>query len=456
MSAIHNETLESLVISCLLQDSSTFETLEDAQVEKSTFSWKPFGLIYQTFRNIVDDDLFPDINSIAAELDKKNLLDAIIIPDTNLRGLDALEHLKNLNADIEKLPTYTKQLCDFRANRQLTSLTDKIKDAINAGQPIDKILAMIDTDTGRISSYIGASTRNISTSRDAVLSTIKNYENTISGELQYILTGIRAWDDFVGGLFARLYMIAAEQNEGKSTFVLNLLHNIAIFCDAIENFSPHKFMLFTFESSKEEIVNKLAQRMTGLPQIRIEKGELSDDEYLEYQKALEVIANSPIVFDDSSDMSLPILHTKMRKAVANGAEVIAIDQLEQISLGSSADAEQQEHIRLNYISYRIKAFSRELNVPVILVHQRKKVEEKNAKGEFQPRDPELNSLNQAGGKAPDAVMMIRTKRDPAVFWVKNRQGEKGSRKIGWRGSSLHFFDLPTKEEAEFLEEGVNT
>ena len=69
------------------------------------------------------------------------------------------------------------------------------------------------------------------------------------------------------------------------------------------------------------------------------------------------------------------------------------------------------------------------------------------------RDPQLNDLNQAGGKAPNAVLMLRTKFDPAFFWTKNREGEKGKFPIGWNGSRLLFYDLENspKEQPEFVQ-----
>ena len=49
--------------------------------------------------------------------------------------------------------------------------------------------------------------------------------------------------------------------------------------------------------------------------------------------------------------------------------------------------------------------------------------------------------------------MLRTKFDPAFFWTKNREGEKGKFPIGWNGSRLLFYDLENspKEQPEFVQ-----
>jgi len=184
---------------------------------------------------------------------------------------------------------------------------------------------------------------------------------------------------------------------------------------------------------------------TGISQIRIEKGLLSKEELSTYATALKEVADSPIMYDDSSEITLPLLRTKIRKAVADGAKAIFIDQLEQIMLGGSGDT-QAEHIKLNYICYRLKAYQREQNVPIIIVHQRRKASQEGGN-----KDPELADLYQAGGKAPDAVFMVRTKKDPAIFCVKNRQGAKGKRSVGWDGSKILFYDTDV-QTPEFVQD----
>ena len=37
--------------------------------------------------------------------------------------------------------------------------------------------------------------------------------------------------------------------------------------------------------------------------------------------------------------------------------------------------------------------------------------------------------------------MGRTSREHAFFWVKNREGKKGKRPIGWEGKYLKFYDI---------------
>jgi len=413
--------------------------------EKKTFGFRSFGIIFQAIKEAVDSDLYPDIETVTTILDQRSLLDSVRIELNGLQGREALEFIRDVDVNVDALESYAFQILHLRANRQLLTIAKEIQDAVELGNTPIEILSKIDVETGKIAAYVGAQSKNTRTAKDVAQSNVEQLEDTINGKSSYISTYLKFWDDFVGGLFPRLYMIAAEQNEGKSSLVLNLIRNIAIQPPClVKEYAKRKIKLFTFESSAEEINNKLVQMMTGISQLRIEKGQMSESELVLYKNALKEIADSPILYDDSPELTLPLLRTKIRKAVAEGAEAIFIDQLEQILIGGGGDI-QQEHIRLNYITYRIKAYQRESNIPIVLVHQRKKAVESQSTSYSQQedrlREPELNDLNQAGGKAPDAVAMIRTKKAPAIFWVKNRQGAKGKRSVNWDGSRILFSDI---------------
>ncbi len=450
MAKTYNENIEAHVISILFKDGSLYSVVEDV-LEKNSFGWVPFGNIFQAIGEIVETDLYPDIDTIAHHLERRNLLNSISIPLTKITGREALDYLKEMDSNPELIENYAFQISELRGGRQLAALADKIKKNLDAGKRPIEILAMMDFESGKISAYVGSPSQNTRTAKDVAESNVKQFNDTLNGKSRYIETGLKFWDDFAGGIAPRFYLIASEQNEGKTTLVNNLIYNLAV--DREES-KKVKVKLFTFESSAEEINNKLVQRQTGISQIRIEKGELSESELPLYKTALERISKSPIVYDDSPEISLPLLRTKIRKAVADGTEVIFIDQIEQIQIGGSGDS-QPDHIKINYITYRLKAYQREMDVPIVAVHQNKKVTgQGGAEHRSKVYDYQLNDLSQAGGKAPNAVIMVRTTKDPAIFWVKNREGKKGKRSLGWEGKFLRMYDLPDDEidDPEFIKE----
>jgi replicative DNA helicase len=447
MTQSFNENIEIQTLACLFKDGSLYPIVEDI-LERKAFGWKPFGTIFQSIKDVVDSDLYPDTETVATDLSRKGLLDSIKIQSNGKTGKDVLDFLKDLEVNVENLESYAYQVTELHAGRQLVSLAEDIKKGVESGKRPIEILSDMDLKSGKISAFVGAQSKNTRTSRDVAMSSIEQFEDASNGKSRYISTGLKAWDDYTNGLFPqRLYMVAARTNEGKSALIQNLINNISI-----ENGIMVK--LFSLEMSAEEIHNRLVQIRTGISPLKIETGKLKDSEIEPYKEATKVISNAPIIYDDSSELSLPLLRTKIRKAVSSGAKVILIDQLEQLTLGGSGDS-QPEYIKVNYISYRLKAFSRELDVPVVIVHQMNRSGEgQQGASSSQEADPLLSQIAQGGEKACDAILIVRNNSKGTYFyWSKNRQGRKGKRVVQWDGTHIKFSDIAGLDEyPEFVQD----
>ena len=448
MAQTYNENIELQTLACLFKDGSLYPIVEDI-LERKAFGWKPFGIVYQSIKDVVDSDLYPDTETVSTDLDRKGLLNAISIASNGLKGKDALDFMRHLEVNVEQIESYAYQVQELHANRQLVSLAEEILKSVESGNRPIETLSNIDLKTGKISAFVGAQSKNTRSSKDVAQSSVDQFEDASNGKSRYISTGLSAWDDFTNGLFPqRLYMVAARTNEGKSALVQNLINNIAI-----ENGIMIK--LFSLEMSAEEIHNRLVQIRTGISPLRIETGKLKDAEIEPYKEATRIISNAPIIYDDSSELSLALLRTKIRKAKAAGVRVVFIDQLEQLTISGAGDS-QPEYIKINYISYRLKAFSREMDIPVVVVHQMNRSGENNQNTD-KDADPTLSQIAQAGEKACDAILLIKNNKNGASFyWGKNRQGRKGKREINWNGERILFSDIPgTTEFPEFIQEELS-
>ena len=243
MAKTYNENIEAHVISILFKDGSLYSVVED-MLERNSFGWIPFGIIYESISEVVETDLYPDIDTVAHNLERKNLLSQVKIPNSNLSGRDALDYLKSMESSPELIENYAFQISELRGSRQLVALADKIKKGVETGKRPIEILSMMDFESGKISAYVGSPSQNTRTSKDVAESNIQQFQDTIKGKSRYIETGLKFWDDFAGGIAPRFYLIASEQNEGKSTLVNNLIYNIAV--DREED-KKVRVKLFTFE-----------------------------------------------------------------------------------------------------------------------------------------------------------------------------------------------------------------
>lgn len=443
MPATFNENIELSVLSCLFKDGSLFPVVEDILTRKM-FGHIPFGTIFQSISDVVSNDLYPDVATVYTDLDRKGISDHVHIPSNGLRGKEALKFISDMDVNKENIEGYAYQISELYASRLLLALSDDVRTLIeNGATPLD-VLSTIDLQTGKISVHVGSQSKNIRTSMDVAKKSVEQFQEAVNGKDLYVPTLLKAWDDFTNGLFpGRTYMVAASSNDGKTSLVLDILNNLAVKSNV-------KTMMATFESGAEEIHNKLIQINTGISPLNIEKGKLTPSEESSFAEATEKIARAPIIYEDSSGLSIALLRTKVRKAVADGAKAIIIDQLEQLYI--STNDNQPEYLKLNYMSYRVKAIARENNVPIILVHQTNRSADSGL-NRGKNVDPQIQDIAQSGEKACDAIVIIRHKKEGQevkesfLHWVKNRQGMKGKRKVKFEGNKILFRDL-TKEEMQ--------
>lgn len=434
MANLYNSNLELTVLSCLFHDGSQWAVVEDI-LSKKSFKFPAHGFIFKAMEDVVNSDLYPDVVTVSAELDKKGILSNVVL-ENGMAGLEALRFIASMDVNVDNLESYALQVQQLQANRELKALSANIDQWVDSGNLPFDTLTRIDESTGRISAFIGSRSSDVKTARESAGNSLSDYEESRKGTKKYIETRLKAFDSFTNGLFqGRLYIIAARSGMGKSALIHNFIKNLSID----DNYKVH---LFSLEMSASEVTNRLIQIMTGIQPLSLEKGELNDYEVPLYEEAILKISNATYTIDDSPILSLALLRTKARKAVSNGCQLLLVDQLENLSVGGSGDT-QPEYLRLNFIAYRLKALARELNVPLVLVHQLNRGIDKTEGNKDTKRDPVLGDLAQSGERPADVVCMIRTDYDSALFFVKNRQSKKGKSEVDWIPNRITFKD---KEE----------
>jgi len=445
MSETFNEELEKFVISCLLKDGSKYAEVRDILVNES-FAWPPLGTIYEAIMSASDKDLYPDMVTVVNELGSR--LDTITLMSLeNKRGRDVLEHLRELDVDPDRIEDYAYQVQSLHAGRRIVSMATSAIDLIESGTSPSDVLSGMDLQSGHIAINIGSKTGAIKTGADVSAKNLNDLERVLRGELNFVPTGLKAWDKFMNGLTpGRLYVVSAFSADGKSALGTNLLNNIAINAEKRE-----KVLLLSLEMSAEETNNRLAQARCGVPPLRIESGQLTEEEVIAYTSALEEISNAGTIFyDDSANMILPLLRTKIRKAAGLGVMVVIIDQLEQVLIGLNGNAGKSDSALLNFIAYRIKEYAREFGVAIVLMHQMNRSNDNvdARRSGAAVYDVNMTGLSQAGEKPADAVLMIRHQRDENnqitnsyFVWAKNRHGATGVAEVAFVGRNLLFRDL---------------
>jgi len=212
------------------------------------------------------------------------------------------------------------------------------------------------------------------------------------GKIRGIPTGFRDLDNVLAGLQrSDLFILAARPSMGKTAFVLNLAHNIAIL-------AKEPVLFFSLEMSKEQLVDRLLSMESGVDAWALRTGNLTDQDFEKIGQAMGTLSEAKISIDDTPGVSVSDLRTKARReAHQNGLGLIIVDYLQLMSGGAKFAGSDNRVQEISEISRGLKGVARELNVPVIALSQLSRSVENRT-----PQIPQLADLRESGSIEQDA------------------------------------------------------
>ncbi len=205
-------------------------------------------------------------------------------------------------------------------------------------------------------------------------------------------TGFRDMDNVLAGLQrSDLFILAACPSMGKTAFVLNLAHNVAV--DAKE-----PVLLFSLEMSKEQLVDRLLSMESGVDAWALRTGNLTDNDFERIGEAMGTLGEAPIYIDDTPGLTVSDMRTKARReGHQRKLGLVIVDYLQLMSGGSRFSGEGNRVQEISEISRGLKGIARELNVPLIALSQlSRSVESRH------PQIPQLSDLRESGSIEQDA------------------------------------------------------
>jgi len=445
--------MEESVLCCVLNDGSLYNILVDICNEKD-FWYQPYSWLWATFQRLYERNSNIDIITVQDELQRVRNFESFSTFDGEYSGYDALLYLKNKpNVVLDNYESYGKQVKDDSNKRRIQEIVNKSLGWINQGNDSSSILTNLELELGKISAFCGTNIKSIKNISDAVDEAVEETTLASLSKGKFIDTGIKALDEITGGLFpGQLTTIAARQGLGKSSLALSIAMNVAI-----NNEIKRKVGIFTLEMSSTEYVNRMISALSGIDSLRLKKGIIYKDERSKYEEAVNKIKDSGnIVIDDTSNITMSMIRNKLRKMKEWGIEVAVIDQM-----GLIADRfpNEQEHVRVDRLSYLLKNLAREFDISIINIQQMNRSIESIQRVKF--KEPQTSDLAQAGESSPDLIIMITHEMQNKVIlksklWiVKNRNGAMGSVDVKFDAKRTLFRDLTEKELAEQAPDFMN-
>ncbi len=231
-------------------------------------------------------------------------------------------------------------------------------------------------------------------------------------QLQTIQTGFQDLDFLLGGIKrADLVIVGARPSVGKSSFALGIARNAALSQKASVAF-------FSLEMSAEQLAIRLLSAESEVDSTRLRLGEQTEIEERRVVRALGLLSEANIWFDDTPILSVAEIRAKARRlAQEKGLDLIVVDYL-QLMRGDAGNSGRENRVQeISFISRMLKGLARELDVPVIALAQLSRAIENRT-----PRTPLLSDLRDSGSIEQDADVVIFLNREELYLnleqWTK--------------------------------------
>ncbi|MBR4108387.1 MAG: replicative DNA helicase [Akkermansia sp.] len=241
------------------------------------------------------------------------------------------------------------------------------------------------------------------------------------GDILGLSTGYPKLDKMINGLKAgELFVIAARPSMGKTSFLLNIVEHLALN-------EKKPVLCFSCEMPSVQLVERLLYARSGVSkqQLVAKQGTLSMEEMKRLKHAINELRNSKLVIDDTSGISISALRAKARRVQREHPDLccIGIDYL-QLMRSHTKQAQNSREREIAEISGGLKALSKELKVPILVLAQLNRGPE-NRPGKNKGV-PMMSDLRESGAIEQDADMIGLLYRMAYYAEDDEEREEKGS------------------------------
>ena len=409
-----------------------FESLKDNDIEIIVIAYllKHPDLIDTHFESL-DDTLFANVENLKIfkvledfHKSQKNVsIDTIknYIPDIQTKThKDLSSHIDQIVFSKDIFSNYLETLQDLHLRRELFKITQNknnesttfettstIKDIF-----LDLEKKIFDLTNLKKDNY---EFRNFSSVTKASLQLVEKAFKK-KGKYSGIVSGFGDLDGMLGGLQnSDLIILAGRPSMGKTALATNIAFNASKYFSQEEDKSS--VVMFSLEMSAEQIGLRILAEQSRIPSDKLRKGELNENDSSKLQNTYQEINNLKFFFDDSPNLTVSELRSKLRRYKNNyNIKLVLIDYLQLIKPESNRDNRVNE---LSEITRNLKQLAKEFDLPVIALSQlSRQVENRDDKR------PLLSDLRESGSIEQDADVVMFIYRES--YYLQRNEPTRGT------------------------------
>jgi replicative DNA helicase len=305
---------------------------------------------------------------------------------------------------------FASQVNDAFVKRELVALMQML--ATKQDQPAETLIDEARSKLNKLTSG-ESSLRSLAEVYAETVDSLKNPPAMIPCDFPQLREKIDGWRN------GAMYVVAARPGVGKTIFALETAYQMA---------THGAVLYFSMEMGDSELVKRLTASVTSVLASAITTSKLNRDDW----ERLEVKRNSfnrELYIDDKPSINVNYIRSQFKK-LARQTEVKGI-VIDYLGLMSDTERAKNRYEKVTNISNALKQLARELDVPIVALHQLNR----EVEGRSTPK-PNLADLRDSGAIEQDADVVMLLHRDlnerglmDSILHVgiaKNRHGAQGA------------------------------
>ena len=424
---------EQSVLGAIILDPEKIRDVANV-IHAEDFYLEQHRAIYEAMRELFLSNNTIDVVTLIDELVKSGTYD-------DAGGKNYVALLAQSVPSIANLPDYLRIIKDKALLRRLIEASGEISRLAYAAE--GDTADILDRSEQLIFDIAEKKeTKGFSHIRDVILSNYKHLDELQKNGVDALGTPTYFSDIdkyLIGMGKSDLIIVAARPGVGKTSFCLNIATQVAVK-------TKKKVVVFSLEMSCEQLAQRMLSSEALIDASKFRMGNFTEDEWVKLARASSVLSQTDILLDDTANISVSEMKSKLRRVENLG--LVVVDYLGLMKSDRKTDNRVNE---VSDISRNLKLMAKELEVPVIVCSQLSRGPEKTDK------PPMLSDLRDSGAIEQDADIVMFLSRDyyqndPDMQNVatcniaKNRHGSMGKVDLGWFAQYTKFTSLDNTHE----------
>ncbi|MEE3356884.1 MAG: replicative DNA helicase [Lachnospiraceae bacterium] len=425
---------ERSVLGSMIVDRAAANTAMGLLI-KEDFDNQAYGMLFEAIVELINEGKPIDSITLQDRLQEKGALPEVSSPEYITDIVNAVPLSINIDSYCEIVKEKSMLRTIIRKNQEIET------ECFKADRQAKDILGEWEQMAFKMSENQGGQEtvpiKQIVMNALAKIHAASQMEGSVTG----VPTGFTDLDRQLSGLQpADMILIAARPSMGKTALALNIAEYVAFH-------EKKPVAIFSLEMPKEALVNRLMSLVSHVEAEKIRSGQLQGMDWSDLVESAGIIADSKLIIDDQSGITVADLQSKCRKYKMEHPDLalVMIDYLQLMNGNKKSDSRQQE---ISEISRSIKMVARELNVPIIALSQLSRAPEQRP-----DHRPMLSDLRESGAIEQDADVVMFIYRDDyynkdtekknisEVIIAKQRNGPVGTVELAWLPQYTKFGNL---------------